>query len=78
LRVEAEASSTLEPYAAIRRRTDFLNRADADPVGFAQGAVDGARFCHPHFSTVDKERDIGRVSIAVAYESTTFAKEYLR
>ena len=45
---------------------DFLDRADADAVGFAQGAVDGSGFRHAHFGAVDKERDIGRIGVAVA------------
>ncbi len=54
-----------------RKRPDFLDRADADAVGFAQSAIDGPGFRHTHLSTVDQRRDIGRISIAVANEPAT-------
>jgi hypothetical protein len=46
-------------------RADLLDLADADAVGLAQSAVDGACFGHAHFCALDKKRDIGRVGISV-------------
>jgi hypothetical protein len=37
----------------LREGSDFLNRTDADAVGFAERAVDSSGFCHAHFSAVD-------------------------
>jgi hypothetical protein len=34
--------------------TDLLDRADADAIGLAQGAIDGSRFGHAHLGAVDK------------------------
>jgi len=55
-------------------RPDFLNRADADAVGFAEGTVDGARFCHAHFRTVNQRGNIGRIRVAVTDESFAVAR----
>jgi len=56
---------------SLRERTDFLNGADADAVSFPQGAVDSASFGNAHFGTLDEERDIGRVGIAIANKAST-------
>ena len=57
---------------------DFLDRADADAVGLAQGAIDGPSFRHAHLGAVDKERDIGRIGIAVADEAESASDVILR
>ena len=44
---------------------DFLDRADADPVGLAQSTIDRTGLRHAHFGTVDKEGDIGRIGVTV-------------
>ena len=52
-----------------RRPTEFLDRAEADAVGLAEGAVDGARFCDPHLRAVDRGRYVGGVGVAVSDEA---------
>jgi hypothetical protein len=56
----------------IGEGSDFLNGADADPVGLAQGSINGTCLRDPHFGTVDKDRDVGRIGIAVSYEVLRF------
>jgi len=51
--------------------TDFLDGADADSVGFAQGAVDRASFGDTHFGTLDNEGHIGGICVTVADEAAT-------
>ena len=51
------------------KRADFLDRADADAVGLAQGPVDRPGLGHPHLGAVDQGRHIGRIGIAVADEA---------
>jgi hypothetical protein len=53
------------------KRPDFLDRADADAVGLAQGPVDRPGFGHAHLGAVDQGRDIGRIGIAIAEKSAT-------
>src|SRR5271157_1719865 len=48
----------------------LLDRAQPDPIGFAQGPVDGPRLRHTHLGTADKWRHIRWVSIAEADESS--------
>ena len=50
---------------------DFLNRADADAVGFAQSAVDRTSLGHAHFGAVNQSRNIGRIGVAIADETST-------
>ena len=57
----------------IRKRPDFLDRANADPVGLAQGAIDGSRLGHTHLGATDERGDIGRVGVAVAHEALASA-----
>ena len=52
---------------------DFFNRADANAVGLAQGAVDGPRFGYTHFGAMDEERDVGRIGIAIANKTLAIA-----
>ena len=55
-------------------RSDLLDRADADAVGFAQGAVDGPSLGHAHFGAMDQKGNIGRIGIAVADEAGGFLR----
>ena len=55
----------------LGERTDFLNRADSNAVRLPQGSVDGTGFCDSHFRSVDKKRDIGRISIAITDKAST-------
>ena len=48
---------------------EFLDRTEADAVGFAEGAVDGAGFGDAHLGAVDQGRDVGRIGVAVADEA---------
>src|ERR1035438_3162457 len=50
-------------------RSDLLNRADTDAIRLAQSAIDGSCLRDAHLGAADQQRDIGRVSIAVAYET---------
>ena len=52
-----------------RRPTEFLDRAEADAVGLAEGAVDGAGFGDAHLGAVDQGRDVGGIGVAVADEA---------
>jgi hypothetical protein len=52
-----------------RKRSELLDRANADTVRLAQGTVDGTRFGNPHLGTLDAGRDIGGIGIAISYES---------
>jgi len=58
------------PLSGARRPKgpEFLNRTKTDPVGLAQGPVDGPGLGYPHLSPADKGGDIGRISVAVANE----------
>jgi hypothetical protein len=46
--------------------TDFLDRANADSVGFPQRSVDSASFSNTHFGPVDKEGHIGGIGVAIS------------
>jgi hypothetical protein len=52
-----------------RRPPEFLDRAEADAVGFAESTVDGAGLSHTHLGAANKWRDIRGVSIAIANEA---------
>jgi hypothetical protein len=43
-----------ELLARARNCPDFLDRAETDAVGFAEGSVDGSGFGHPHFCPADE------------------------
>ena len=55
----------------LREGTDLFDGADTDAVSFPQSSVDSASFGDAHFGTVDEERDIGGIGIAVT--DKTFA-----
>ncbi len=55
----------------LGERPDLLDRADADAVGLAQGAIDGSGLGDSHFSPVNQCGNIGGVGIAIADETTT-------
>jgi len=46
--------------------SDLLDRADADAVGLAEGAIDCPGLGHPHFGPANERGDVERVSVAVA------------
>jgi hypothetical protein len=52
-------------------RWQFLERAQANAIGLAQGSIHGPGFSHTHLGVVeDQGRDIPRMGIAVANEAT--------
>lgn len=50
-------------------RSHLLDGAEADPVRFSQGAVDGSRFGDTHLGPVDQRGHIGGICVAVTNES---------
>jgi len=62
LRVPGERSG-------VGKRTNPLDRADADAVGFAQGPVYSPGFGHPHLGAMDQGRDTGGIGITVTDEA---------
>ena len=48
---------------------DFLDRADADAIGLAQGTIDGSGFRDPHLGAANEQRNVGRIGIGVADET---------
>jgi hypothetical protein len=51
-------------------RRELFERAQANAVGLAQGAIDGAGFGHAHFGVVeDQGRNIAGMGVAVAHEA---------
>src|ERR1035438_1600930 len=60
-------------------RSDLLDRADSDAIRLAQGAIDGSGFRDPHLGAADQQRNVGRVSVAVANESSgLFGRKHRR
>ena len=53
---------------------DLLDRADADAVGLAEGAIYRPGFCDPHFGAVDERRDVGRIGISITNEPATTSR----
>src|SRR6266704_4389024 len=53
------------------KRSDLLDRADADSIGFSQCAINGPRLCHSHFGTMHERRNVGWIGVAVANKSAT-------
>src|SRR5438552_5834218 len=51
------------------QRSDLFDRADANPVCFAQRTVDGAGLCYAQFCATDKRRAIRGVGISVTDKS---------
>lgn len=45
--------------------SDFLNRANADPISFSQSAIDRPGFGYAHFGAVDEKRDIRRIGVTI-------------
>src|SRR5437763_11108066 len=65
------------PNRVLRRllplkTANFLDRANADRIGFAQGAIDGTCFGDAHLGSTYQWRDIARRCIAEAAESAAF------
>jgi hypothetical protein len=56
-------------------RRKLFERAQANAVGLAQGAIDGAGFGHAHLGIVENQRrDIAGMSVAVADEAATLGR----
>jgi hypothetical protein len=56
-------------------RRELFERAQANAVGLAQGAIDGAGFGHAHLGIVENQRrDIAGMSVAVADEAATLGR----
>ena len=55
--------------SGFTKRPDLLDRADADAVGLAQGAVDRPGFGHAHLGAVDQGRHVGWIGIAVTHKA---------
>jgi hypothetical protein len=49
-----------------RKRPEFFDAAQANPVGFAEGSIHGARLGNAHLGATDQGRHVGRVGVAVA------------
>jgi hypothetical protein len=47
-------------------RSDFLNRADANPIRFAQSAINSPSFGYAHLGAVHERRDIRWIGVTVA------------
>jgi hypothetical protein len=64
-------NSTSLLLLSVRRPkgSEFFDRTKTDPVGLAQGPVDGPGLGHPHLGPEDKGGDIGRISVTVANEA---------
>ena len=57
----------------LGRPAEFLDRAEADAVGFAERPIDGPGFGDAHFGAADKRRDVGGIGIAVSDEASRTA-----
>ena len=65
--------------ARVWNGPDLIDRADADTVGLAQGAIDRSGLGHAHLCTADQGRDIGGICITVTSKSFTDGRfEYCR
>jgi len=51
-----------------RSRAKFLNRAEADAVGLAEGSVDGTSFGDADFGAVNQGRDVGGMGVPIRGE----------
>src|SRR5436190_21930729 len=47
------------------KRADLFDRADPDSVGLAESTIHSPRLCHAHFGSVNLERDIGGIGVAI-------------
>jgi DNA-binding transcriptional ArsR family regulator len=54
----------LTSFGRPREPTQFLDRAQADAIGFAKGAVNCPCLGHTHFGAADQRRDVRWVGIA--------------
>jgi hypothetical protein len=52
-----------------RERSKLFDRAQADSIGFAEGAIDCAGLRHAHLGPADQRRYVGRISVAIAYKA---------
>jgi hypothetical protein len=52
------------------KRSQFLDRTEADPVSFPQGSVDGSCLGDAHFSPVNHQGNIGGIGVAIANETS--------
>lgn len=60
----------------LSKGPDLLNRADADAVRFAQGAIHRARFSHAHLGPVDQERNVRWIGVTITNELVVFRPGY--
>jgi hypothetical protein len=56
------------------KRSDLLDRADADAIRFPQRAINCPRLCDSHFSATNEGRNIQGIGIAVAGEALTLER----
>ena len=70
--------STVRTVRSTRRRarfrrfgkpTQFLDRAEADPVRLSQGSVDSSSFGHPHLRAADQGRCISGIGVTITDET---------
>ena len=52
-----------------RPASQFLDRADAAAIGFAQGAIDGAGLGDAHLSAANQSRYVRRIRVTIANEA---------
>src|SRR5258708_7327917 len=55
----------------VGQPAQLLNRAETNPVGLAQGSIDGARLSDAHLSPMDQCGNIGGIGVAVTNEPLT-------
>jgi hypothetical protein len=53
-----------------RSATDLFDRADADSIGFAQSAIDGARFGNSHLGATHEWRNVGWIGVTITNKSS--------
>src|SRR5208282_2082960 len=58
-------------FDRIRSRSDFLDGAEADPVGLAQGPIDCPGLGHTHLGATDERGNIRRIGVAVTDKAST-------
>jgi len=52
-----------------RERSELFDRAQADSVGFAEGAIDGPGLGDAHLGPADQRRDVRRIGVAIPDET---------
>ncbi len=55
--------------APNREGADLLDRTEADAVGLAKGAVDGAGLGDAHLGAVDQGGNVGGIRVSIANEA---------